>query len=359
MLFDGSFGLPAIKGYGYPHTADSRNIIDDEDGVLTSESYWPTSNSNPTVYTSYNNPSVAQQPVSVPTLTKLPNAPSAPQVERLVNGVSREWGLENTDKPLSFPLRPNYRSDPVNPQPGSSQPHATSLNVGSSNSEHPSPSTSTNYASSTARYDLVLSYTPPSLDSWEPEPISSEHMTVDFSTGGHEADSSKKHNLVFEEVFRFPSNAEPSAPSHGGISNSAGEYSQAHYISEGSLAENAVEPSFPHYPAHVRAQPVAAPGKGSSSSSYQPHKRTYPQVPQKPVSRFPKVVFQRVSQLILPPRYIIQSRNGYKQRKQFLSISTYLPGFPSPMPVSSVGVKEPVSYPAAPKGIKNPKRTKW
>ncbi|XP_071329830.1 DNA-directed RNA polymerase II subunit RPB1-like [Trachinotus anak] len=351
LLFDGSVGLPAIKGYGYPYTADSRNIGDDgEDDVLTSptfESNWLTSNGQLTDHTSYNKPSVAQQPVSVPAQQKLPNTPSAPQVERLVNGASRDWGLENLDKPLTFPLRPNYQpSAPEKLQPGPIQPQSTSY-------YYPAPFYTPQAAKSS------------SFDSWQPESVSSDHGVPNFNTGSsaHGGDSSNMPHLVFEEVFQYPSeNSEPSAPSHSGIS-SPGGYNHGHYVSE-SLTENALEPLFPSYTANVGTQPVVAPGWGSSSRSYQPHnERTSPQLSQK-VASYQNVVSQRVSEPILPPppptSYIIQSRNGYQRGRYLLTDSSYSPEFPPPMPLSSPSVKGPaISYPASPKGVKNPQRTKW
>ncbi|XP_056257130.1 uncharacterized protein LOC130184996 isoform X2 [Seriola aureovittata] len=379
LLFDGSAGLPALKGYGYPYTADSRNLADDgeNEGLtsLTFEGYWPTSNSQPAdgVYTSYNKPLVSQQPVSFPAQQKLPNTPGAPQVARLVNGMLRNWGLENLDKPLIFPLRINYQlGHPEKSQPGPIQPQSPSFNVASSNSLHASPSTggATHYASSTAYYDPASSYTSqaaksPSSDSWQPEPVNRDHGVADLNTGSsaHGGDSSNVPHLVFEDVFQYPSaNTEPAAPSHGGISN-AGGYSQAHYVSEGSLTENALETSFPSYPANVGAHPSSAFGKGSSSSSYQPHERTSPQLPQKPVIGS-QVASQRVSEPIPPPppSYISQSRTGYQRGGYLYAKSIYSPEFPPPppIPVSLLGVKRPaMSYRAAPKGVKNPQSAKW
>ncbi|XP_040918032.1 DNA-directed RNA polymerase II subunit RPB1-like [Toxotes jaculatrix] len=374
LLFDSSAGSPAIKGFGYPYMTDSRNL-DDDDGqdVLTSptsdENNWQASNSHLTdpVYTGYKKPSVAQHPVLVPTHQKLPNTPRVPEVERLVNGDPRDWGLENADKPLIFPLKPNYQlSDPAKPQPWPMQPRSAPHNVVSSDSIDASPSTggAADYASTTVDFELDPSDTShsaksPSFDSWQPEPVSSGYGVADsglgspkqdFNTGSNANgdDSSNIPRLVFEEVFQYPSeNTEPS-PSY--------------------------DPSFPSSPTNVESQPVYASAKGRSFSggenldfgqtSYQPRKKTPSWVAQKPVADTQAVVSQRVSEPIPPPpppsSYIIQSRNGYQRGRYLLAKSSYLPEFPPPMPVSSTGIKRPAtSQPASPKGVKDPQRTKW
>ncbi|XP_035037378.2 cuticle collagen bli-1 [Hippoglossus stenolepis] len=110
LLFDGSVGLPAIKGYGYPYIADSRNM---EDEALMFDD-WQASNGQPSgaAYTSYNNPSAAWQPVAT-----RQTVPSAPAVESFVNSESGDWNLRNSNAPLNFPLS-HKPSNPARPQPG-------------------------------------------------------------------------------------------------------------------------------------------------------------------------------------------------------------------------------------------------
>ncbi|XP_039978852.1 DNA-directed RNA polymerase II subunit RPB1-like [Xiphias gladius] len=394
LLFNGSSGLPAIKGYGYPYKTDSRNIGEGEDEVwnsLSSGSNWQASASQPTdaVYTSYNKPSVAQQPVFVNTPQKLPNAL---EVEKPVNGDPRDWGLQNLAEPFIFPLKPNYLpSDPAKPQPYPIKPQATSLNAVASNSMKASPSTGgpVHHASLTAYYEPATSYTAqaaksPSLDSSQADPVSSGYKVTDLGFGSREKafnTGSSAHggtlrnipHLVFEEVFQYPSENTAPSPRYVGTSSSAGGYSQAPYMSEGSPTGYASEPSFPSYPANVGAQPVYTPGKGHLSSrfsgenlrfgqtSYQPHENS-PRLPQKPDISTQTLPSQRVSEPILPPSppiYSMQSRSAYQRGRYVFSESTYSPQFPPPMPVSATGEGLATSQPAAPKGVQNPQRTKW
>ncbi|XP_018526359.1 uncharacterized protein LOC108879547 [Lates calcarifer] len=256
LLFDGSDGLPAIKGYGYPYTSDLRNLGDDgEDEVLTS----PTS-------------------------------------ERPVNGDLRDWGLEN----------------PAKPQPGLIKPQSTSLDVASLNSMDTSPSTS-----GAGHYAQAIS-------SYKPASSSQSQAANSPGSSAHGGDSHNIPRLVFEQVFQYPSeNKDPAPSSNDGASNTAGDYSLAHGMSEGSSSENASESSFPSYPANAGAQPVFTSGERSSSSlnfgqtSYWPHNdKTTSWLPQEPVST-QKVVSPWVSKPLLPPTpppsYIIQSRNGYQR----------------------------------------------
>ncbi|XP_049924594.1 uncharacterized protein LOC126405092 [Epinephelus moara] len=402
LLFDGSTGLPTLKGYGYPYKNDPHNIGDDaNDEALTSDlSNWQPSNNQPSfpVHTSFSKPSDAQWPGSASAQQNLPNRPSAPEVERLTNGGTRDWGMENPEKPLVFPLSPNYQlSDPAKPQPGPVQPHpaipqpgpvqphpakpqpgpvqphpaipqpgpvqphpakpqpgpaqpqSTSLSVASANRMPASPAGG---STSPALFSPSQAAQSPGFDSWKPGPVSSgygvyENPNQDFTSG-----SSHPH-LVYEEVFQYPS--ENTGPS----SSTAGGYSQANYMSGGSASTQG-EPSFPRYPTNVGTKPVFPFGLhlGFGKTGFRLRDRIS-QLRQKAFNAPKAVVPQRVSEPVPPPpppSYIVQSRNGYQRAIRLLSHSKYSPEFPSPMPVRSQGVK---GQPAAPKGVKNPQSTKW
>lgn len=320
--------------------ADSLNIGDDgEDEVLHSSMFdqtnWQASNNHGA---GYSKPSVAQQPALHQTRQNLPNTPSAREVESLVNGLARDWGLENLDKPLVFPLRPNNQlSDLAKPQPSPLQP-PLSVSVASINAISPNTGGSTQYASPTAYYQPTPSYT------------------------------SQASRLVFEEVFQYPSKNTDglSNPHYGDVSSTVGVLG----FSRG-YASTVEDPSFPSYPSNVGAQPaypsnMASPSRFSqgdnldfSRTRYQPSEIFSPWLPREPVLSTQEVeVSQKVSEPILPPppsSYIIQSTNGYKRGRYLVTKSRYTPEFPFPMAVSSKGVKGP-SQAAASKGVKNPER---
>ncbi|XP_044036853.1 uncharacterized protein LOC122868701 [Siniperca chuatsi] len=357
LLFDDSTGLPAIKGFRYQSQIDSRNLIDDgEDEVFTSPtlSNRRASNNQPTgpVYTSYNKPLVAQQPDLVPSRQNLPDSASVPEVEKLVNGEPRDWGLGNLDKPLSFPLNFNYQpNDPAKPQPGPVQPQSSLDTL-----------PATRYASAAVYYEPAPSFTSeaaesPSFESWQPEPVSS----AAYSTAG--GDSSNVPHLVYENVFHYPSeNTEPSQ-SYGAVSNIAGGSGQMTEGSSNGDASTLAEQSFPSYPTNVGAQPVFSYGMGSPSTSreenlnfgqtdYQPHQ--LPWYPQKPLFTQKDEFSQGLSELSRPrpplSSRIVQSRNGYKRRSYLFNKSRYSPELGPQMPVSWKGVGGPApSRPAAPK----------
>lgn len=304
------------------------NIDDEgEDDVLVTSS---NAESGPVlnygVHTSHNKPPLTHPTVPVPQL----NAPSF-HVEILVNGVPRDWGLENHDTPLVFPLRPN------------SQP------------SYPGTDGATHHAGSSAYYDPAPSQ-PEESPGFDSGPVGSGHGVTDFNAGSsaHGSDSGNMPHLVYEDIFQYPSeNTQASDPSHAGLA-SVGGYSQAHHTNKGSLNENALEASFVSY------QPVAASGKGNS---YQPtNVKALPQLAPKPVIS-QEEVSQRVSEPIPhpppppppppPSSYIIQTRNGYQRLRYLHTKSSYSPEFPPPMPMRSLGVKRPATYPAAPKSVKN------
>lgn len=338
-----------FTGYGYPYSPDSHNIGDDgEDEVLTSPTFdldnWQASSNQPTgpVHTTYNNPVVAEQPAWVPP-QNLPDTPSGPEVERLINGASRNWGLENLDEPLVFPLW----SEPAMSQPGPVQPQSTQPNVASPDGMYAFPHAggSTHSASATAYHApsaTSQAANPPISAYWQPEPVSSGYGVADFNTGSSAAGGNIRH-LVYEDVFQYLPGNEPSQ-SYG--------YE---------------EPSSHSYPTNVGAQPILPSGTGSfpgrvnlnfRQTDYQPHSATSWH-PQNPVNlNTQKVeVSQRVSEpvLPLPSSYIVQSRNSYQRDRYSSTHLKYSPEAQPPMPISSKGVKGPApSQPAASKGAKNP-----
>ncbi|CAB1436330.1 unnamed protein product [Pleuronectes platessa] len=75
LLFNGSVGFPATKGYGYPYKTDSKNMGDYvEDEALMSHD-WQPSGGQPSAaaYTSYNSPSALWKPISVATQQTVPS----------------------------------------------------------------------------------------------------------------------------------------------------------------------------------------------------------------------------------------------------------------------------------------------
>ncbi|XP_067472540.1 uncharacterized protein [Thunnus thynnus] len=382
LLFNGSVGLPAIKGYGYPYVADFRNIGDDgEDQVLNApifgQTNWQASNN---YGTGYSKPPVAQQPNLVPTSQNLPNTPSAREAERLINGESRDWGLDNLDKPLLFPLRPNNQlNDAANSQPSPIQPQS-SVSVASTNRVPLSPNTggSTQYASPTAYYEPTLSYPSQASGSYGGADYGFGHQNQDFNTGSRadRGDLSRSPHLVFEEVFQLPSKNTDglSDPSYGAVSATVGGYSKVTDpgFSPG-YASTQGSSSFPSYPSNVGAQPAYPSEMADPSASFPrgenlDFSRTHYQprdisswLPQEPVNTQEVEVSQGLSEPIPPPppsSYIMQSRNGYQRGRYLLTESKYSPEFP--IAVNSKGVKSTAhSQPAATKGVKNPERTKW
>lgn len=288
-----------------------------EDEVETGQAsdYQPTG----LFYTRYNKFSDAQWPGLVSSQQNLLNRPSAPAADKLVNGGSRYFELENL-KSLLFPSSPNQASNPANPRPGPA----------STNSMPSSPAGGSSlYVSQTANYEpIYLAPKFPSFDSWKPQPDGRDYGVVDsgfgspdFNSGSSRDGASNIPHLVFEEVFQYPSETT-------GPSNTAGGYSQANYMSKGFSTGNAASlggPSFPRNPTNVGAQMGL---KGFW-------------IPQKQFVGSQNVVNPRVRKPILPPPSYGKSSNGYQKAR-------YMPVFPYPMPVSSNGVQ---GQSAAPKGV--------
>ncbi|KAM7372029.1 hypothetical protein PAMP_009226 [Pampus punctatissimus] len=352
LLLNGSVCLPAIKGYGYPYVSDWRNIGDDGDEVLNSAvPTWQASNNHGS---GYNTPSVAQWTDLVPTSQNLPNTPSTHDQERLVSGASRDWGLDNVDKPLVFPLRPNNQlSDPAKPQPSPIQPQSSASLASTSGVPF-----SLNAGGST---EYALSY----------PPQASSHSVANHGAGNQNiassADGGGSHNtprLVFEEVFHYPKNTDAlSAQSYGDVSSTVGGYSVANEMGPlpdyASTLENSPFSSYPPNVGTHSAYPSEMVTLDSSQPYYQPLYEGSYWLKQEPVLSTQEA---EVSGPILPlsSSYIIQSRNGYQRGRYRVSKSRYTPEFRFPITFSPKGVKSTApSRPAAPKGVKNPERTNW
>ncbi len=365
-----------FTGYGYPSISDSRNLGDDgEDEVLTSQTYdqsnWQASNNQPAgpVYTSYDIPAATPEPDWTPSHQNLLHAPSGPAAERLINGVSRDWGLEKLDKPITFPLP----SAPAKPQPGPVQPQSTSVGVPATHSEPAAPSTgSSAHFASPAAYHVPSSTfqaaKSPSLESWQPEPVASGYGEVNFNTDFSAASGYLPH-LVYEDVFQYPPQNNVPFQNYK-VSNTAGSNDQANHMSQGSsagYASSPEEPSSPSYPSNPGSQPIYQSDIGSfhggmnlGETVYQPHDELS-WGPQKPAYTQTVEVSQRVSEPISPPAqspvYSFRSRSAYQHGKQLFTQTRYTPEFPIQTPVSSESVDRPApSQPAAPKGANNPQR---
>lgn len=330
---------------GYSHGSDSLNLAEE--------------------YSSYNNPSVEQQPELVPVEQKLPYTPTL-EVERPVNGKPIEWAPEDLNKPLIFPLKPIYQQrDPAIPQPSSIQPESTSLNVAFSNGiPHAlSSDDSTHYASETDYYEHASIFT--SLpDSWEPEPVGeygeadlgSDSQNLGFKSG-YSADGGDWNNrrLVFEEVFQYPSEYTGSSPRNYG----AGGYSLVNDMSKGSLTEfasNLDKSSFPS-PINKSGMQSSFPssftgGKNLNfgQTSYKPHSQISSWLPQKPVIDTQKEVSEREGEQ--DQNYVIHPRDAYHQARYLLYKSWRSPELTPPVPMSLTGDKKPAESTSHPKVVK-------
>lgn len=332
---------------GYLHGSDSLNLAEE--------------------YSSYNNPSVEQQPDLVPVEEKLPYTPTL-EGERPVNGKPIEWAPEDLNKPLIFPLKPIYQlRDPAIPQPSSIQPQSTSLNAASSNGIPQSLSSddSTHYASAPDYYEPASIFTS-HTESWQPEPIGEGYGEADLGSdsqdlgfkSGYSADGGDWNNrrLVFEEVFQYPSEYTGSSQNYGAISNAAGGYSKG---SVTEYASNLKKPSFPSRMVDVESQSVYKPGMQSSypssftggenlnfgQTSYQPHSLISSWLPQKPVTATQKEVFQTGGEQ--DKNYVIHPRDGYLLNKFWHS-----PELLPLVPMSLTGDKTPVESTSHPKVVK-------
>ncbi|KAK1877728.1 Medium-chain specific acyl-CoA dehydrogenase mitochondrial [Dissostichus eleginoides] len=256
LLCDFTVGLPIARGYGYPY---------------------------------YEDPSY-QQPGSGSATPQL-NAQRAPAVEGLINGGSTDWGQENLENPLEFPLSPNYppiapansQQSPVQSRTTNGMPAHPAVVFTREAAFEPAPSSTSN----------VVKF--PSVESWQPKPASngSSLANQNINLGSRESDSRNIPHLVFEDVFQYPSE-------NIDTSNTAGGYGQAggQGTSTGS-APPPKGPSFPKNPANERAQPA---------------KQNYGKMP-KPVSSPRKALApQRVSEPFTQS-YISQSRNSYQRAK--------------------------------------------
>lgn len=131
----------------------------------------------------------------------------------------------------------------------------------------------------TAYYEPASSSTfqavaPRSYESWQPEPVSNGNGVADsgFDYPGQDAStissgysyrSRKKPSLVFEEVFRYPSENSQPPQSTGPGTNAVEGYDRADYMSRGSASGQTFTSVKPSSPSNVRAQPFSVLEGGS------------------------------------------------------------------------------------------------
>ncbi|XP_058509534.1 uncharacterized protein LOC131475430 [Solea solea] len=334
LLFDGTgAGLHTKKGFRYPYNTDTRNLGNDgQDEEVSSLSFddWQGSNGQPGAYPSQTKHSPAQRPAVVPTQRTMLNAP---KVEGLVHGQSRDWGLENLNKPLTFPLKPKYQPQSFNVAAPSNDMNASPSGSGADQNEP------------YAEPDPYQAIKPPGFH-WQSEPVPSGPAEAssprqDSNTGTY---GGEIPNLIYEELFDYPPENAAQSQSSSSTSETAGGNDQSPYVSQGSSTDYSSEPAVPSYPN------LPSPGRRRSNSGrknlnsrqvvYQPQKWRRPQQPAK------KVVSQSVSEPILPPpplppppRYIIQYRDGYQRYRQLLSKLKYSTEFDPIMPVGDWSVR--------------------
>ncbi|KAK5856327.1 hypothetical protein PBY51_007934 [Eleginops maclovinus] len=316
LLCDFTEGLPFFKGYGYRYYDDPRNMGNyGEEGGLNAVQ----SNGQAPSYQQTGSGSAKPQ-------QNLQNTQGAPARELNKVG-STDWGQENLENPIEFPLSPKYpQLDSANSQQSPVQTQSRP----STNGIPAYPAGGFTRDAGEAAYEPAPTLTSevatfPSFESWQPDPASGPNSAnQNVNSGSIESGSRNIPHLVFEEVFQYPSKIIET-------SNTAGGYAQAEgkWPSTGS-APPPVGPSFPRNPTNEGAQPVQRDDEKPPKPVASPRKALAPQRLNEPIRQ----------------SYIIQSRNRYQQAKYKHSNTRYTPEFPSPIPVSTNGV---AAQPAAPK----------
>lgn len=255
----------------YPNKVERRDLVDDgDDDILTSDQ---GNQQAGFVYKSYNKRSTKQQQ----TQQKQANPQIAPKIEGLVNGETRQWGLVNLNELLLFPLKSSSKvANPAKPKLAAVMPRSASFFFFFFYTSTMPLSTSTGQ---TAYYEPASSSTfqavaPRSYESWQPEPVSNGNGVADsgFDYPGQDAStissgysyrSRKKPSLVFEEVFRYPSENSQPPQSTGPGTNAVEGYDRADYMSRGSASGQTFTSVKPSSPSNVRAQPFSVLEGGS------------------------------------------------------------------------------------------------
>lgn len=219
------------------------------------------------------------------------------EVEGLVKGVPLVLGLQLPDGPLLLPL-------PSRPAP-----------------VHP---------------DSVQA--PPSSGAWQSGPHAIGGMNTDFAAGGN------VKPLIYEEVFLHSDRSTEPSQSYGSSSNTAGDYGQAKYDSQASSSNYASppkKPAFPWHPLNTGAQ-SSNPSGGNSQTRYQrPDDSKVSWQLQNP-AELPQQMSKPILPPAPPPKYIIQSRNGYQRLRYIYTNSRYTPEYA--VPVKSEGAQYLVNH---------------
>lgn len=227
---------------------------------------------------------------------------SGVDVEKLENARPVMWAQERRDQPLVFPLKGNNANTLSGPTIQGSESHQ-----------------------------------------------SSDQQQKPVDGGSHDAGSSAENvndrRLVYEEVFKYPTQDSGAPQSQGSPSQAPGGHGQDRQWYP-QLKQQPKEGGRPSHPSRSIS---------SRQSGYKPHegkfawqqmRYTAEQVPQKPSDEVRPPAPP-------PPKYIIQSTNGFQRYRKTYRVSKYSPNFDAPQPD---GLKEfgPVFQPAASKRFKDP-----
>lgn len=222
----------------------------------------------------------------------------------------------------------------------------------------------------TAYYEPASSSTfqavaPRSYESWQPEPVSNGNGVADSGfdypgqdvgtvSSGYSYRSRKKPSLVFEEVFRYPS--ENSQPQSTGLGTN--DYGRLH--EQGSATGQTFTSVKPSSPSNVRAQPFSQSWRGVLAFSKffggrklkfnkmlpRPQNAVFSplwvQVPSR-VKVYQSVMapsrgYQPIFHNPHPSRYIVRSRSSYQRGRYVQSKTRYTPDYP---PNGMEGVERP------------------
>lgn len=299
---------------GYRKNIDWRNIDSEDDDAWPSQAI--NSNNPPTHSGSaYYRPSAVQPSRWASPPRKLPNVAAELEVERLVKGVPVVVGPQLPDAPLLLP----FQSRPAPVQPDSVQ-------------------------------------APPSSGAWQSGAHAIGGMNTDVAAG----DNVKP--FIYEEVSRHSDGSTEPSQSYGGSSNTAGDYGQAKPDSQVSSSNNASppkKPASPWHPLKTGAQSfnpsrMNFPGGNAQARYQQPDDGRVSWQLQNP-AELPQQMREPILPPAPPPKYIIQSRNGYQRLSYIYTNSRYTPEYAAP--VKSEGATDPTpSQPAALSDVKNPQR---
>ncbi|XP_017277343.1 atrophin-1 [Kryptolebias marmoratus] len=396
LLLSAIVGCSAAQGWIYRARQDSKNLEPDDSNTIYSDQGEGAlvNQLSGLLPPNYVHPSVAQPPSLIPVGQIPATAKGDNEVEKLVNGATREWE-SNPFQPITFPLKPWYpKVEPAQQTPTFNQPQLAPLHVYMSKKPAPpslveSSFENQNVATKPIQPSPYVAASSPSFQPWQPastdvnsSPSGSLNQPLytapspggDFSKpvfvrppdNSEDPLTSVRPQTPYGPTLEQVSHKYPSVgaePQSSAALNAPEWYGPGNNIGDGSTGYTL--PSWkPSFQGPVGGLPYYSDWLGFPFSSFGDN-LYYGQMPLRPQNFVtnsgkywvPQMSYpQRASPRPLRKSFVVRSKSGYQRQRFLQSKTTYVPGFEMPQRKNTPASEVQRKYPKRPTSFRGPAR---